>query len=92
MAPLLPSLSQLHALRVPALAFSSSGAPGEARSVKRLPPDFGSGHRLTVREFEPHIGFCADGAEPAWDSLSPSLSLKINFKKKAPPKTQAKSL
>ena len=28
-----------------------------------------------VREIEPHIGLCADGAEPAWDSLSLSLSL-----------------
>ena len=25
-------------------------------------------------EFEPHIGLCADSAESAWDSLSPSLS------------------
>ena len=27
-----------------------------------------------VREFEPRIGLCADSAESAWDSLSPSLS------------------
>ena len=26
------------------------------------------------REFEPHIGLCAGRSEPAWDSLSPSLS------------------
>ena len=26
--------------------------------------DFGSGHDLTVREFEPHVGFCADSSEP----------------------------
>ena len=25
-------------------------------------------------EFEPHIGLHGDSAEPAWDSLSPSLS------------------
>ena len=37
--------------------------------------DCGSGHRLTVREFEPHVGLCADSMETAWDSLSPSLSL-----------------
>ena len=37
--------------------------------------DFGSGHDLMVPEFEPHVGFCADSAELAWDSLSPSLSL-----------------
>ena len=41
-----------------------------AQSVKHPTPDFGSGHDLTVREFEPHIGLCADSAEPAWDSLS----------------------
>ena len=26
--------------------------------------DFGSGHDLTVREFEPRIGLCADSSEP----------------------------
>ena len=26
--------------------------------------DFGSGHDLTVREFEPHVGLCADSSEP----------------------------
>ena len=45
-----------------------------AHSVKRPTLDFGSGHGLTVRELKPHMGFCGDGAEPAWDSLSPSLS------------------
>ena len=52
-----------------------------AQSVKRQTLDFGSGHDLTVREFEPCMGLCADSVEPAWDSLSPfslSLSLKIN--------------
>ena len=43
-----------------------------------------------LAEFEPCIGLCADSMEPAWDSLSPSLSsppllslslsLKINKK------------
>ena len=39
-------------------------------------PDFGSGHDLTVREFEPHIGLCADSSEPGacLGFLSPSLS------------------
>ena len=64
-----------------------------AQSAKRLTLDFSSGHDLTVREFKPHIRLCADGMEPAWDSLSLlslpllcafslslslSLSLKIN--------------
>ena len=44
------------------------------QSVKHLTLDFSSGHDITVHEFEPHIGLCADSAEPAWDPLSPSLS------------------
>ena len=46
-----------------------------AQSVKQPTLDFGSGHDLTVHEFKPHIRLCADGMEPAWDSLSLSLSL-----------------
>ena len=49
-----------------------------AQSVERLTHDFGSGHDLTVRGIEPHVGLCADSMEPAWDSLSLSLSIKIN--------------
>ena len=45
-----------------------------AQLVKCPTLDFGSGHDLTVREFEACIRLCADSAEPAWDSLSPSLS------------------
>ena len=45
-----------------------------AQSVKPLTLDFGSGHDLTVGEFEARLGLCADSAEPAWDSLSPPLS------------------
>ena len=68
-------------------------------SVKRLALDFGSGHGLTVREFEPRVGLCAGGVDPAWDSLSPSVSAptcacslflslsKINIKKKSQSKT-----
>ena len=46
-----------------------------AQSVKRLILDLGSGHDLTVCEFEPHVRLCADGMEPVWDSVSPSLCL-----------------
>ena len=48
-----------------------------AQSNERPTLGFGSGHGLMVREFESHVGLCADGVEPAWDSLSlsPSLSL-----------------
>ena len=45
-----------------------------AQPVRRPTLDFGSGHDLTARGFEPRIGFCTDRAEPAWDPLSPSLS------------------
>ena len=48
-----------------------------AQSVEHLTLDFGSGHDLVVRGIESHIRLCADGAEPAWDSLSPSLSLSL---------------
>ena len=52
--------------------------------------DLGSGHDLTVFEFESHVGLCVDGVEPAWDSAPYLLvcmgtrtrSLKIIFEKK----------
>ena len=55
--------------------------------VKPLTLGLGSGHGLTVRGVEPQDVLCADGSEPAWDSVSPSpcpfpactLALKINF-------------
>ena len=28
--------------------------------------DFGSGHDLVVRKFEPHMGFSTVSAEPVW--------------------------
>ena len=45
-----------------------------AQSVKHLTLGFCSGHELMVCEFEPRIRLCAESVEPAWDSLSPSLS------------------
>ena len=45
-----------------------------AEPVKRPTLGFSSGHDLKVHEFELHIGLCADSAEPAWDSLAPSVS------------------
>ena len=45
-----------------------------AQSVKRPTLGFGSGHDLAVREFKPCIRLHAGDVEPAWDSLSPSLS------------------
>ena len=45
-----------------------------------LASNFSSGHDLAVREFEPHVGLCADSSEPEacfgfWVSLSLSLCL-----------------
>ena len=59
-----------------------------AQSVEHSTLGFGSGHDLTVREFEPHVGLCVGSVDPAWGSLflslcpSPAfaLSLKINLK------------
>ena len=48
-----------------------------AQSVKHLTLDFSSGQDLVVHETEPHVGLCAISTEPAWDSLSPSLSLSL---------------
>ena len=55
-----------------------------AQSGKHPTLDFGSGHDLTVREFEPRVGLCADSSETAWDSfslpLSPPLPCSLFFK------------
>ena len=57
---------------IPGHAFNHNTLQGawEARLAKHPTLDFGSGHDLTVCEFEPHIGLSADGTESAWDSLS----------------------
>ena len=57
-----------------------------AQLVEHLTIDFGSGHDLTVHEFKPCSGLCADNVELAWDSVFPAVSappplllcLKIN--------------
>ena len=47
-----------------------------AQSVEWPTLDFGSGHDLTVCEFEPHVGLCADSSEPgACFEFCVSLSL-----------------
>ena len=46
-----------------------------AQSVKCLTLRFVSGHDLTVCETESHVGLCTDSTEPAWNSLSSSLSV-----------------
>ena len=50
------------------------GGAWVAQSVECPTLDFDSDHNLTVPGVEPHIGLCADNAEPAWDSFFSSLS------------------
>ena len=61
-----------------------------AQSAEQSTLDIGSSHDLPVCEIQPPIRLWAASTEPAWDSLSPSLSpppplartlsLKINIK------------
>ena len=53
-----------------------------AQSFKHLTLDLCSGLDLMDHEFKPHLGLCADNAEPTWNSLSLSLllSLSLSFK------------
>ena len=46
-----------------------------AQLVKRLTLDLGSGRDLMVHKSKPHIRLHTDSMEPAWDSLSTSLSV-----------------
>ena len=50
---------------------------GVAQSVEVPTPDFSSGHDLMVRGIKPCVWLCADSVEPAWDSLSPPLSVTL---------------
>ena len=70
-------------------ALPEKASPGDAwvaQSVKHLTLDFSSGHDLMVYEFEPHVGLHFESVEPAWNSLSPSLSasplLSLSLKNK----------
>ena len=56
------------------LITSTPGAPGVSQLVKHLALDLDSDHDLSLHRFGLHVGLCADNAESAWDSLSPSLS------------------
>ena len=46
--------------------------------VKHPTLRLGSDHGLTFQEFKPCVGLCADSAEPAWDSPSPSPLLTFS--------------
>ena len=45
-----------------------------AQSVKHPTLGFRAGRDVMVHEIEPRVGLCTSSTEPAWDSLSPSLS------------------
>ena len=62
------------------LKINGLGGAWVYQTDKRLTVDSSSGHDLTVCEFEPRIGLCADSAEPAWDSpcASPLLALFLS--------------
>ena len=51
-----------------------------AQSLKHLTLGFGSGQKLMVCGFEPHVGLCADSVEPAWNALSPSAPPQLVLK------------
>ena len=53
------------------------GAPWLAQPVKHPTLGFGSGYDLMVRDTEPRIKLRTDSVEPAWDSLSSSLSAPL---------------
>ena len=48
--------------------------------------DFGSGHDLSVRGFEPCIGLHVVSAEPAWDSHSPLSLILPHLRARSPSK------
>ena len=50
-----------------------------APSVKHPTLNLGPGHDVTGRESEPRVGLWADGVEPAWGSVPPSLSLPLSL-------------
>ena len=56
--------------------------------------DFCSGHDLTVREFEPRVGLCADSSEPGacFGFCALCLSVSLSLSLSAPPPTHTLSL
>ena len=47
------------------------------QSVEHSTLDFGSGPGLKVGEIKPSVRLCTDSVKPAWDSLSPPLSVPL---------------
>ena len=66
-----------HLKQAPCSAHERFGGAWVAKSIKHPTLGFGSGHDLTVHEFEPFIRLC--GVSTAWNSLSPSLPLPCSL-------------
>ena len=73
-APPPPILSLSLSLRINKWTLNIIWGTRGAQSVEHPTLHFSSGHQLVVHGSEPCVGFHTDSAEPAWDSLSPSLS------------------
>ena len=58
----------------PPISLNKKRGAWVSQVVRQPTLDFSSGHDLTVREVKPHVGLYAASMEPAWDSLSPSLT------------------
>ena len=56
-----------------------SGVPGWLSQLSAPTLGFSSGHDLSVCGFESRVGLCAESTEPAWGTLSPSLSLPLGY-------------
>ena len=63
-----------------------------AQSIERLTLDFGSGHDLMVREFEPPVRLRAGSTVCLGLSLSPSLPLSLSLSLSSPAHARALSL
>ena len=70
-----PTLSHLDGINSSVVKKGLLRGTWVAQSVQHLTLGFGSGHDLSVCGFEPHVGLCANSTEPAWNSVSLSLSV-----------------
>ena len=61
------------------LKFKALRGTWVVQSVKAPTLDFSSGLDLMVCELKPCLGLSAGSVEPAWDSLSPSLSASLSL-------------
>ena len=64
-------------MAVPTIAIRNLSGAWAAQSVKQPTLGFGSGHDLTVCEFEPCVKLCSDSMDSLGFSLPLSLSLSL---------------